>query len=94
MFLFEYLQLVHQMRELRRLNLGEFQFPLRQLSQNLFRNRGRDARRAAVHELDDLWHGGRLIKPLLQTKRNPIGRNPERAPPAGAEQNAPALFFQ
>ncbi len=52
-------QLVHQMRKLRRVDLGEFELPLRQLPQNLFGNRRGDRAGGAVHKLGNFRHGGR-----------------------------------
>ena len=54
----EKFKLVHEMRKFRRVDLGEFEFPLRQLAQDFFRDGGRDAGRAAVDEFCNFRHDG------------------------------------
>ena len=54
-------QLIDQMRKFRRVDLGEFQFPLRQMVKNFFSHRRRDARRAVVDEFCDFGHDSNLV---------------------------------
>ena len=51
-------ELVHQVRKFRRVDLGELEFPLRQLAQDFFGDGGRDAGGAAVDELCNFRHDG------------------------------------
>ena len=66
----EKFQLVHEMRKFRRVDLGEFELPLRQLTQDFFRDGRRDARGGAVHEFRNFRHdGGNLGKVPRQRKQ-------------------------
>lgn len=58
----EKFQLIDQMRKLRGLNLGEFQFPLGQVAQNFFSNGRGNAGRTVIDEFRDFRHGRNLAK--------------------------------
>jgi hypothetical protein len=49
-------------RELWRIDLREFQFPLRQMAQYFFRDGGRDGGDTAIDEFGDFGHAGNLVK--------------------------------
>ena len=54
----EKFQLIHKMREFRRGDLCEFELPLRELVQDLFRNGRCDARGGVVYKFCNLRHDG------------------------------------
>src|ERR1035437_1012100 len=58
----EKFELVHEVRKFRRVNLGEPQFPLRQLAQDFQRDGGRNVGGTVIYEFGDFGHDGNLVK--------------------------------
>jgi hypothetical protein len=60
--------LIDQVRKLRRIDLGEFQFPLGELAHHFFSDGRANACRSMIHELGYFRHDRNLAKELSGQK--------------------------